>query len=194
MFSTTVPQPTAKAGGLLLPDSKSRVNGVDWELGAPQGATDITRRTRTWKSRLNGTVVEVSEDDVVWSPVLTVPNIEFSSFTFSFDLAMRPIVSYRLNSSTDYKLYWYDTTIPGYTTITVPSVTSAFLTFDYPLDGSLAGAEVVWFYTNAGRCKYRRQSDRFTVEYDFGAIPSGLTRVTGAGLGRNWRMHVRFGR
>lgn len=187
-------EPLGPKTSMLNPDNKGRVDGVDWELGAPQGASDLTVRGSVWKSRLVGNTVEVSNDLTTWVPLITIANIDPATFTFSFDLAMRGMISYRLIGSSDIKLYWYDTTIPGNTTLTVTNAVSPFLTYDYPFDGSLLGAEVLWFYLRGTSVLFRRQSERFTVERTFSTLPSGQTKITGAGMGRNWRVHVRFGR
>lgn len=184
----------APSSSLLPPDDRARVNGEDWELGAPAGAADLSERLSTWKARINGANVEVSNNLVDWQLLLALPGVDPASFTYSFDQNMRGMISYQLTGSTDIKLYWYDLTIPGYTTITVANAKSPFLTFDFPFDSSVSGAGVMWYYIRGTTVYCRMQSDRFTIEYTFGTVPSGRTQITGAGMGNNWRIHLRFGR
>lgn len=191
--------PTAPVAQLVPPDNRARVLGVDADRGAPSGAADITRRTATYLSRVVGASFQVSDNGVDWVEVLNVPGAS-KGFTFTFDQNMRVLVAYQLGDDstspaqrTAY-LYWYDNTIPGFTTINIGACVSPFLTFDYHVDSSLAGAEALLFYIRSGVVYYRRQADRFTIEYTFGNLPASKTRLTGVGLGTNWRLHVRCGR
>lgn len=190
---TGVANADAPYGRILPPDNKGRSQGVDWERGAQQGAEDLTVRDQVWRCRVVGSQVDVSQDGVTWVPALTQSGVVPSTVSFSFDLNMRPCVAYKTGGADAY-LYWFDGTIPGYTTLTVADVESSYLVFDYPYKGSADGAEVLWFYMVGDVCKYRRQSDRFTVEYTFGTAPAGRRKITGVGMSSNWRLHVRFGK
>lgn len=184
---------------IVTPDNRARVLGIDAERGAPAGAVDITKRNAVYLSRRVGDDFQISDDATNW---ITVHNVAGAStgFTFSFDANMRVAVAYQLGDDatspaqrTGY-LYWFDTTIPGFTTINIGSCVSPFLYFDFPIDSSVPHAEMLLFYIRSGTVYWRRQSDRFTVEYTAGALPAGKTRITGVGMGLNWRLQVRCGR
>lgn len=184
---------------IVAPDNRARVLGVDAERGAPAGSVDITRRTAIYASRLVGEDFEISDDGVNWTSVHTVPGVS-SGFTFSFDQNMRVAVAYQLGDETTAPaqrggyLYWFDNAIPGFTTIALGPCVSPFLFFDFATDAAAVFAEMLLFYARDGVIHYRRQSDRFTIEYTAGPIPAGKTRITGVGMGANWRLHVRCGR
>lgn len=184
---------------IVPPDNRARVLGVDAEKGAPAGVEDITRRTATYLSRRVGDLFQISDDGEVWTTVHTVAGAS-KGFTFSFDQNMRVLVAYQLGDDTTSPaqrtgyLYWYDNTLPGFTTIDIGACVSPFLFFDFATDSSAAFAEVLLFYIRSGTVYYRRQSDRFTIEYTAAPLPAGKTRITGVGMGTNWRLHVRCGR
>lgn len=184
---------------MLSPDDRARVLGVDYERGAPEGAPDIRIRDRTYLSRVVAGAFEVSSDGTTWTEVLNVPGAS-KNFTFSFDALMRPVVAYQLGddatspAARDVYLYWYDNTIPGFTTLALPVAVSPFLHYDYSVDSASGVGEVLLFYIVGSDVRYRKQNDRFTIEYTFGQLPAGKTRITGVGMGTNWRLHVRCGR
>lgn len=198
-FAGFAPVTAAPAASLLPPDNRARVLGVDAELGAPEGALDISKRSATYLSRVSGTAFQVSSDAVNWTTVLDVPGAS-KGFGFSFDANMRPMVAYQLGDDATSPaqraiyLYWYDNTVPGFVTLTLGAGVSPFLSFDYPVNSSAQGAECLLAYIRNGTVYYRRQTDRFTIEYTVGAMPAGRTRITGFGLARNWRLQIRCGR
>lgn len=187
------------AATVLPPDNRARVLGVDYERGAPEGALDVRVRDRTYLSRVVSGAFEVSSDGSTWTEVLNVPGAS-RNFTFSFDALMRPVVAYQLGDDAtapaerDTYLYWYDNTIPGFTTLALPAAVSPFLHYDFSVDSASGVGEVLLFYIRGTTVYYRKQNDRFTIEHTFGALPAGKTRLTGVGLGTNWRLHVRCGR
>jgi hypothetical protein len=193
---TYAANPDAPKAPVLPPDNKGRSGGVDWERGAEQSLTDLTVRDQVWRSRvlMPSGEVQVTQDQVTWVPALTEPDIDIKTVSFSFDLNMRPFVAYKLIGGTSSMLYWFDGTIPGYATLTVTDVESSYLVFDFPFKADADGAEVLWFYVVGDQCLYRRQSDRFTIEHTFGTVPAGRKKITGVGMSRNWRLHVRFGK
>lgn len=184
---------------MLSPDDRVRTLGVDYERGAQEGATDLKVRDRVYTSRAQDGEFQVSSDGASWTTILNVAGAS-AGFSFTFDALMRPVVVYQLGDDVTapaqraMHLYWYDNTLPGFTTLPLGVGVSPFLHFDYSVDSGVGVGEVVLFYIRDGMVYLRRQADRFTVETAFGAMPQGRTRITGVGLGTNWRLHVRCGR
>jgi hypothetical protein len=182
--------------GLVPPDSMTRRFGVDHEFGSAD-IVDVKLRRTHWSSRLNGETVEVSPDRVTWFPQVTVAGIS-PNITFSFDGLMRPLIAYQLGAGADTTqraayLYWYDPTAAGYVHFNFGSVVCPFLSYDYPVNSNEAIAEVILWYIVSGEIRYRRGRDRFTIEYTWATLPAGMRRITGCGLGKNWRYHIRVG-
>lgn len=183
--------------GFLYPDSVGRVNWLDLELGTASGLGDSPVRETPYECHTNGDTAEYRRvGDSTWIPILTVAGMS-QSVSFTFDQLMRPMLSYQIGAGlnrvarTAY-LYWYDTTMSGYQTISVANVFSPLLTFDYPSDASANFAEASWWYLKGGDICYRKQSDRFTVEYVFAAKPTNMGIIATVGLGRNFRLHVQM--
>lgn len=184
---------------IVAPDNRARVLGVDAERGAPAGSMDITKRNAIYLSRVIGDAFQISDDATNWTTVHTVAGAS-KGFTFSFDQNMRPAVAYQLGDDATSPsqragfLYWFDNAIPGFTTLSLGSCVSPFLYFDFPTDAAAAFSEMLVFYVRDNVVYYRRQSDRFTIEYTAAPMPAGKTRITGVGIGTNWRLQVRCGR
>lgn len=65
-----------------------------------------------------------------------------------------------------YQLYWYDSTVSGFTTTSFgSSVISPKVSLDDKRPKQSAIADVILTYVKNGNLYYRQQRDRFTVEY-----------------------------
>lgn len=167
------------------------------ELGTASGIGDSPVRETAYECRANGNTAEYRKvGDAVWIPIVTVSGMS-QNVSFTFDQLMRPMVTYQTGAGlnrvprTAY-LYWYDTTLSGYQTLSVANAISPLITFDYPMDASANFAEASWWYLRAGNICYRKQSDRFTIEYVFATKPTNMAILATVGLGRNFRLHVQL--
>lgn len=183
--------------GFLYPDSAGKIDLIDMELGTASGAGDSVVRNTSYEARVNGSTAEYRKVGASsWSPIITVTGMSLN-VSFTFDQLMRPMLSYQTGSGlnrvarTAY-LYWYDTTLSSFQTVSVANAISPLLTFDYPFDSSMSFAEASWWYIRAGNICYRKQSDRFTIEYVFAAKPSNMAILATVGMGRNFRLHVQL--
>lgn len=187
-----------RPSGFLSPDSLGRIDWVDLELGTSNGLPGAVRDA-IYECRTNGNTVEYRKRGApTWTPSLTVAGIS-PSISFTFDQLMRPVVTYQTGPGTNRVqrtgyLYWYDATMSGYQTLTVSNVISPTITFDYPSDASTSFSEMSWWYIRAGNVCYRRQADRFTIEYVFAAMPVNMRVIAMVGLGSNFRLHIQLER
>lgn len=127
----------------------------------------------------------------MWLPWVTVPGLT-DDFSATADNLDRPAVCWLLPDGTC-NFMWFDQTLGRYDTLSTSGINSAMVNFDFSEDTAATWAEMLWFYTRSGVCYYRKQLDRFTIEHTFGPCPPDKPRITGLGMGRNWRLHVRFG-
>lgn len=182
--------------GLLFPDSAGKTDWIDLELGTVTGTPSTFIRDTTYEARVTGSTAEFRKQGSgsAWTPIVTVAGMS-PNISFSFDQIMRPLVVYQLGAGlnrvarTGY-LYWYDASVSSYQTVSVSNVISPLLTFDYPFDSSQSFAELSMWYIKDNNVCYRRQADRFTIEYVFAAKPVNMAVLAAVGLGRNFRLHV----
>lgn len=138
-------------------------------------------RVQVWKAEyLDGQVV-VSADSVAPTPVLTVANV--AAFDFTFDQNMRVAVAYELHGGGS-RFYWYDTTIPAYTTLDLGTAITPRCALDDNRDIEVPISDIILAYVRSGNLYFREQRDRYTVERllrsavgDGGIIQVGMNRV-----------------
>lgn len=101
--------------------------------------------------------------------------------TLTFDQLGRPLFFYKL-STNDLKLYWFDPVLNDNTITVIGQGSSPKAIFDYPTDTNQSFTDAVIFYIGTDtQVKYRKQRDRYQVEYSiadlFGVniISAGLT-------------------
>lgn len=92
--------------------------------------------------------------------LLTVPDVQ--ALSFSFDRNMNPTVAWM--EAGVCKLWWYDSTIPGFTTSTFAGATQPRLAHDDKRENASARSDVILGYVRDGNLYYRQQRDRYTVE------------------------------
>lgn len=183
--------------GFLYPDNVGKTDWLDMELGTASGLGDSSVRETAYEGRANGDTAEYRKVGASsWTPIVTVSGMS-PNMSFTFDQLMRPMVTYQLGAGTNRVartayLYWYDATLSSYQTLSVANAVSPLITFDYPMDASANFAEASWWYLRADNICYRKQSDRFTIEYVFAAKPTNMSILATVGLGRNFRLHVQL--
>ena len=193
-FARSVPD---RALGFAYPDNLDKSDWVDKELGTASGLGDTPVRATAYEGRVDGSTAQYRKLDAVpWTNIVTVAGMS-PNMAFTFDQLMRPMITYQLGAGlnrvarTAY-LYWYDTTLNSYQILSVANVKSPLVTFDYPADAAATFAEASWWYVRAGNVCYRKQSDRFTIQYVFATMPINRNIIVTVGLGRNYRLHVQL--
>lgn len=166
-------------GPFLPPDDLPVSPILSIELGGI-GLSDSTQgmQVQTWTANLidAGLVtsyVQVSSPNTPATTILTVPNISWISL--AFDQNMKPALGYMANGTT--YLWWYDATIPGYSTLTMPAGThSPQMSLDDKRATSitLGYSDMILVYLRGTNMYVRNQRDRFTIEY---VLSTNITMV-----------------
>lgn len=152
------------SGGFLAPRDLPRTPLSDHELGG----TDIADasdglRVKVWAGEVIGNDVVLSAEDVAPTTVLTVANI--TEFSFTFDQNMRVAVAYTVNDVDTY-LYWYDATLPGYTTTQMPAGSlNPRCSIDDKRALENSTSDIILAYIREGALYFRAQRDRYAIEY-----------------------------
>lgn len=148
----------------------------------------ITRWWACWQDGVN--VVVAGADGVTYgdTSIVFVESDVISQLTLTFDQVGRPNIFYKTETN-ELKLYWFDPILGSNTISVIGSGTSPYAIFDFPTDTNQSFTDVVIFYIGTDtQVKYRKQRDRFEVEY---AIP-GLfgSSIISAGLTTENRVQV----
>ena len=160
--------PILEYAPFLYPDNIPVFNTTDYELGGI-GLADASQglQVQAWFLQITG---PVSANNVVISSSNTSPTVLFTApdvteVSLSFDQNMRPAVAY-VSAGNSY-FWWYDTTIPGYTVITLTGATNPRCTLDdkRAAEISLGLSDIILAYLKGTNLYIRQQRDRFTIEY-----------------------------
>lgn len=120
---------------------------------------------------------------------IQLPNVNARWVALAFDQSSNVTIPYVDNQGNLF-YYWYDTTIPGYTTSSVAgSYSRVFCAYDDARVQMLTGADVVIVYPKAGNIVSRQQRDRFGTEYTLGPSPGTLVQF---GMNSKFRMQFQF--
>jgi hypothetical protein len=150
------------------PDNIPVYYTTDYQLGGI-GLSDASQglQVQAWFLEISG---PVSNNNIVISAPNTQPTILLSApnvteVSLSFDQNMRPAVAY-VSQGNPY-FWWFDTTIPGYTTISLGStVTNPRCTTDdkRAREVNIGYTDIILAYINNNNLCFRQQRDRFTIE------------------------------
>lgn len=168
------------------PRNVPRAALVDYEYGGV-ALQDASRglRYQVWKAEYIEEQVVLSAPDVLAAPLITVPNIVELGFTF--DQNMNPFVAYELANG-DAKFYWFDSTLPGFTTTNLPSgSTSPRCCLDDNRALQIPISDIVLAYVREGSLYMRLQRDRYLTEYEL-SDEIGASRLLQMGLSEQLRM------
>jgi hypothetical protein len=142
---------------------------VDYELGGI-GLNDTTEglRYQPWKGRIKlgvNYVGSVMLSSANYPETVHYAADNLSSVSVTFDQNMNPAIAYMQGEEA--KLRWYDTTIPAYDVITLPTG-SKFprVCLDDKRELQTAVSDIILAYTRGGKLYFREQRDRFLVEYE----------------------------
>lgn len=184
----------AVVGGFLSPDDiDSGGKLYSYERGGvaisnPSQGLDLLDWRAEW--------VESTEEVRVFSLPSGTPTTLFtvsglSELSLSFDQNMRPVVAYVASSQAF--LYWYDPTIPAFTTTALATdVKSPILTLD---DKRRTGTienrnDALLFYIRGNAVYYRQQRDRYTVERKVATLSAPDAKIVRAGMSDVYRVQV----
>lgn len=142
---------------------------IDWEMGGVAlSDPSMGLQVKLWTLKVyidrdtEAQEVRISAPGTPESVLIASSGI--TEVSLAFDQNMKPAVAYLENGVS--KLYWYDTTIPGFSTIILPAGSlSPRCTIDDHRDLQVGISDIILAYVRAGNLYYRQQRDRFTVEY-----------------------------
>jgi hypothetical protein len=163
------------------------------------GDTTGGLNSKVWSATLDSTAKIVSYFTSTNAPtaVLTV-TVPIVWLTAAFDQSMRPLIAWTDSNGASW-YYWYDSTIPGFTTtaLAAGTVRPWAMLDDARIQENSTNDGLVFYITAGGQLHYLQQRDRFGVEYNLGSIPPnhptfGPAIMTGVGLNKNFRMQFQF--
>lgn len=112
---------------------------------------------------------------------------EFADITF--DTAGRAQVVWEVPEGVN--LFWYDPTVPGYTTTLVaPEGKNPFCTLDLRSLQLQVESDTIITYERDNAVYYRITNERYTVEYPTPITDLGNKKIFRAGVGINWRYTI----
>lgn len=162
-------------GDFLPPRNRRKQPLEDYELGGV-ALNDASQGLQfyEWRGRyIDGSVVLDVPGVVAPVTVLTVPGV--TEFSFSFDQNMSPVVAYMLGDGSAH-FYWFDSTIPGFTTLDLGSgARSPRCSLDdkRAVSGVASGAsDVILTYLRDDALYFRAQRDRYATEYKLELPPA----------------------
>ena len=157
-------------GPFLPPDGLPQLPTLSYQLGGI-GISDPSAglEYQVWTAvlvdaGLPTAYVQVSAPNTPPTTILTLADITWISL--AFDQNMKPALAYMANGSS--YLWWYDATIPGYSTVTLPTAAhSPQITFDdkRTISVDTAVSDIVLAYLLGTNMYMRQQRDRFTIDY-----------------------------
>jgi len=190
----SIPQNALSLGAspapLLAPDSEGRASRiVDLELAGvelQQGQQGL--RVRDWRLELVGNDIRMSKrSEITFTTVITEAGI--TQVSLAFDQNMNYAVAYvALNVA---KMRWFDATIPGFTTLTLPAdASSPFLSMDDKRDMATSGNrnDVILAYIRGNRLVYRQQRDRYLTERTLAWFEGASVSINKMGMNRSLRL------
>src|SRR5690606_8212638 len=182
---STVPVPAA----FRPPHDRVKERLIDYELGgrAIQDSSEGLE-VKVWTAEADeqtGSIM-LSAPGVTPVEVLVVPGVQEISLTF--DQNMQPALAY-LTADGAF-LYWFDTTLPGFTTLALPAGShSPRITLDDKRATQTANSDIILAYMRGGALYYRQQRDRFLIEYE---LANGLHGAELDQIGMNTLNRLQF--
>ncbi len=119
-----------------------------------------------------------------------LPGVGAVWVALAFDQNSREFLAYSTATGTAY-YYWYDSTVPGYTTTALPGVVPrVFAALDDARPQESTSADIILTYTRNNELYFRAQRDRYGIEYLLTAdIPATLVQV---GMNEVFRFQFAF--
>lgn len=145
-------------------------------------------KARVWTGEIIGDDVVLAAPGVDPTTIITVAGIR--RFGFTFDQNMQPFITYELEDGGGAFFYWFDTTIPGFTTTELPAGSySPLCSLDDKRPLQTGTSDIILAYMRDGALYFRAQRDRYLVEYE---LETGLGSRTLIQIGMNTRLRFQF--
>lgn len=126
--------------------------------------TSLGLTHRLWRARIDGPHVLLSAEGVAESIIYTHPG-ELREVSMAFDQNGLPYLAVVDVTGAAF-LRWYDPLVPGMTvTQLAAGVVNPRITLDDARPFNVANSDVILAYVRDGLLRYRRQRDRFDVEF-----------------------------
>jgi|SRR6478736_4309169 len=181
---------TVVPGVLLPPDNWSRASDlVDYDLGPNAvGDPSLGLNYQVWQAELQGNNIVCFPYTTGTPQTVITTDTGITALSFSFDQNARPYVVYQSGANT--KLYWYDSSLPGFTTTTYTGISSFFLSLDEKRSVESNNSDVLFLYIRSSNLYYRQQRDRFLTERLLKSSPIGGTKIVKAGQNNALRFQI----
>lgn len=182
-----IPSSIAVGGLYLSPDDQLTSPLVDYEEGGialndPSQGMQVQTWT-CWWDKTDGWVYVQSTAGL---PIQVIQDFTISEIAFAFDQNMRISLAYIAGGVL--KHYWYDSTIPGFTTSTFAGCRSPRVGLDDKRVNQLSRSDVILAYIRGEGLYYRQQRDRYLVEYSLRDGVQASLRLKNIGMSKNLRM------
>lgn len=141
-----------------LPMEESVTGGVAIGDGS-QG-----RQVQRWTIFYEGGIVKVAPESGPVQFTRATPDVQTLSLAFDSNMA----VAYAWQSPAGSNLYFFNSLIGGYDTLTIGDGTSCRVGVDDPRRFNEAASDVIFAYTRDGELYWRQQRDRYTIERHVG--------------------------
>jgi hypothetical protein len=176
----------------LSPDELARPSRlIDYERGgvafgdASEGIT-----VRNWIATCDGTSVKCSPYPEGTPETTFYTGSGITEISFTWDQNMNPTLA-MIEGGTP-RLYWYDSSIPGYTTTDYPGATSLVVTLDDKRLRTQAASDVLLFYIKSGNLYFRLQRERYGTERLLKSAPLRASRLVKAGMNNLNRVQLQL--
>ena len=153
------------------------------EAGIALNNTSQGLQVQLWTFSTNGTDIIVDAPSLP-APITLLSPTNVASVRGCFDQNMNPFVAYLQEGQWNY--WWFDTVVGHMVTSQLPSgVTSVVCTLDDKRPWESNISDICLLYTNNGNLYYRRQRDRYGIEYLLKTSVNGtLVKVAMNGIER----------
>lgn len=160
----------------------------DWEFGGVAiGDASQGLLVQLWHCTIEDGAVYVEAPSVAKAKLFDAPGV--TDVALAFDQNMRPVVAYVQDG--DAKLWWYDPTLGEMTVTELPDAVTPRCTLDDKRAFNTSGSDVILAYLKGRDLYFRKQRDRYTVEYLLATnVGSGLSTVA---MGTNNRLQFGVG-
>lgn len=184
-----------EGSAFLAPDNfSSKIQTVDRELGGiaisdPSQGLQYQEWECSWLFS-DSTISVYPVGSTTKTPIIVVPNV--TKVSFAFDANMRPSVAYTSNNISYFR--WFDTVSNDYTTSTFAGARDMCVTHDIKTQELVQSnvTDVLLFYLIGNGVFYRRQRDRYTIEYKIATLSNDKAILRNAGLAANNRVQLKL--
>ena len=182
-----VPSSIAVGGLYLSPDDRLTTPLVDYEEGGialndPSQGLQVQSWTCYWDKDDGWVYVKADSG----SPIQVIQDTTITEISFAFDQNMKISLAYVAAGVV--KLYWYDSTLPGYATTTFATARSPRVGLDDKRSTQTALSDVIFAYIRGTSLYYRQQRDRYLTERLLRDGVQASLRLKNIGMSKNLRM------